>query len=273
MAGPLVALLARATAAMRGVAAGNAARAGAGQAAQQAAAAAQAQQAREAMRQGVRMAQEAAYSRQQARQSGTDGSLATTFNQAKGAMAYGMRTGDSAAIEVGISKFLELAKRVSPIPGLFVALAVAVALLPKKLAQFGSALLESRRNLAEMNGGYAVSYARLDAQRFGRSVRLAGMTSGSTAQLAAATSRLEDKLLPFAAAGINLLNKIVAGMENATTFGITLLEAAAKIDVRLTLIKIAIDKLNKETGATTNHLTELTNRVADGMLSGRRWKK
>ena len=272
MAGPLIALLARATVAMRGVAAGNAARAGAGQAAQQAASAARAQQAREAMRQGVRLAQEAAHSRQQARASGTDGSLGTLYNQAKGAMAYGMRTGDGAAIEAGLAKFVELGKRVAPIPAMFLALGVALALLPKKLAQFGSSLLESRRNLAEMNGGYATTFARLDAQRFGRSVRLAGMTSGSTAQLAAATSRLEEKLLPYAAASVNLLSKLVAGLETVATGWVTIFEYAAKFDIRLALIQRGIEKLNEDKAATTGHLTDLTNNIANGGLSGRRWK-
>lgn len=273
MAGPLLALLARATVAMRGVAAGNAARAGAGQAAQQAAAAAQAQQAREAMRQGVRMAQEAAHSRQQARASGTDGSLTTTFNQAKGALAYGMKTGDSAAIEVGLSRFIEVGKKIAPLPAAIVATAVAFALLPKKLSDFASSLLESRRQFAEVNGSYAVTFAKLDAQKFGRSVRLAGMTSGTTSKLADTTSQLQDRLVPYAAGAVNILNVVLTNVEKMVMIQMTIIEKLSYFSPVAKAIEAAAKKLEADQQSQNSHLLSLTERIAGGMLSERRWKK
>ena len=58
---------------------------------------------------------------------------------------------------------------------------------------------------------------RLDADRFGRNMRLAGMTSASTARLTAAQSRAEDAALPAKAAIDNAVNHILAGLLDFST--------------------------------------------------------
>jgi hypothetical protein len=91
-----------------------------------------------------------------------------------------------------------------------IGLVAVLALLPKKLRDLANELVEARRGLAEINGAQAINFARLDMQRFGRNVTFAQRTAGSTGDLTRSLSKLEDRLAPYGAAAVNLLNMLVA---------------------------------------------------------------
>lgn len=89
-----------------------------------------------------------------------------------------------------------------------------VARFPDELQKFGDALVQARRHLAEFSGSTSYSYARLDAERYFRTSRMALQTSGSTAALTRAQSRLEDALMPSMVVLTNFVNRLVAAVEN-----------------------------------------------------------
>lgn len=259
----LAALAARAAVVVRGVAAGT----------QTATAAARAAQATNAARTGYRAAQEATHAAEVARAAGKDKSLSTLFNQAKGALAHANRSGSFESYELAARKFGEVAQKLSGFAKALTGGIVGLLLLPKVVKTVANAMLEYQRPLAEVNGNIAATYARLGAQRFQRTTRLAGMTSGSTAILARETSRLEEKLLPYAATAINLLNKFIALNERALVIGMTIVEKVSPFVPGLAQVKEAIQKLNEEEKKSSQGLVQFSRDLAAGGLSGRRWKK
>jgi hypothetical protein len=102
--------------------------------------------------------------------------------------------------------------------------ALALVTLPGKLKDFGAAVLEARRSLAEYSGDITNSLVKLEHDRFGRNIRLASATSGSTQGLAEAQSKLEERLLPYQAAGINTLNRMLAGVEIVAETGVRIFD-------------------------------------------------
>lgn len=88
-----------------------------------------------------------------------------------------------------------------------------ISTLPKKLKDFGESVLESQRHLSHWNAGINNSFAVLDAERLGRNIKLANATSGSASGLAKSQSKLEESLLPVQIRANNLLNNILAAIE------------------------------------------------------------
>lgn len=100
---------------------------------------------------------------------------------------------------------------------------LALVELPARLRDFGASVLEARRGLAEYNGQISNAFARLEFERFGRTVRVAAGTSQSTEGLAAAQSRFEEKMLMYQSAGINVMNR---GLQAALVTADTLIRIA-----------------------------------------------
>lgn len=126
----------------------------------------------------------------------------------------------------GMANTVSGVSKVSPGMGLMMKLAtilpaviIAFAALPKKIRDFGDAILQAQRPLAEYNGRIASAFARLDANRLGRTMQLGRMTSASTVSLAKSLNQLEQKLLPLVATGVNLLNRIASATVTATGWG------------------------------------------------------
>ena len=137
------------------------------------------------------------------------------------------------------------------------ALGLATGGLVRVIKAWGTSLAESRRPLAEFNGGVAAAFARLDAQRIGRNVSLGRMTRGSTENLTRNLSKLEDRLLPYAAIGIKTMNYIAA-----TLLGIA--DTAVSIAESIPGVKMAIDKLAGDDKKGSDALLDLSRALSRG---------
>ena len=132
----------------------------------------------------------------------------------------------------------------------------------RRLDEFGKGLVEARRPLAELHGGIAASVARLDADRYGRSMRLASMTSGSAGYQTRSQSRLEEATLKTNAAIENLKNRVVGAMENVAA-GIV-----EKIS-RMQVVSRLLDWLAGPMDDKENHLIEFGKKLASGDFNRR----
>ncbi len=132
--------------------------------------------------------------------------------------------------------------------------------LPGRIRDFGSAVLEARRGLAEYNGQIANAFTKLEFERFGRNIRLGGMTSKSTEGLAGAQSNLEEKLLVYQAAGMNTLNRIAEFAEGGAGGAIGVLEHMNF------LVPVVVKWLAGEDKAVPTVLNDLAIRIASGEM-------
>lgn len=103
--------------------------------------------------------------------------------------------------------------------GAVTAVAMEMATLPAKFRDLGASVLEASRQMSYLNGSIASAYARLDAERFRRNVRIASETSGSTKRLTESQNRLEEAMRPGQVALTNLGNNALAKLQDlGTTF-------------------------------------------------------
>lgn len=133
--------------------------------------------------------------------------------------------------------------------------------LPERLKQFGAGLVEGQRHLKDYSGQLSIAYARLDVERFQRSVRTAAATADSTERLTQAQSRLEEAKRPLEDLTTNVVNEITAGLANAVATGI-----------ERTLGPV-IQAANRFLGISTSGtiespLADLTRAIASGRFSG-----
>lgn len=101
--------------------------------------------------------------------------------------------------------------------GAVTAVASEMVTLPAKFRDLGASVLEASRNMSQLNGSLASAYARLDAERFRRNVRIASETSGSTKRLTESQNRLEEALRPGQVALTNLGNNALAALQDLAT--------------------------------------------------------
>jgi hypothetical protein len=147
-------------------------------------------------------------------------------------------------------------------------LLTSLASMPRLLRDFGAGLVENRRHLAALNGGMAAAVARLEAERFGRDVNLAGMTQRSGSRQTQSQSRLEEATLPWQAAGQNLKNNIASGFQNA---GAWLLEHFNKLPVVKEMLDyLANEKAKNGTAGNLGPLGDFSKAIADGKYNGTR---
>lgn len=141
-------------------------------------------------------------------------------------------------------------------------LAVAMLTLPAQVRDFGASVVEARRQLVEYNGTIANAMTRLEHDRFGRNIRLAAATSASTEGLVESQSRLEEKLMPYMAAGVNALNRLVQGTEVAVTTAVTMLEMIKPLETAAIKWLGGVDKKDPPEAG----LAELARNIAQGKL-------
>jgi len=110
--------------------------------------------------------------------------------------------------------------------GAITAVASEMVTLPAKFRDLGASVLEASRNMSQLNGSLASAYARLDAERFRRNVRIASETSGSTRRLTESQNRLEEAMRPGQVALTNLGNNVLSGLQDLAT---TVVEAMQPI--------------------------------------------
>lgn len=91
--------------------------------------------------------------------------------------------------------------------------------IPKKIKDFGDALIENRRALLDYNGSIAETVARLDANRIQRNIQLASGTAQSSRYQSEAHDRLESALLPTITAITNATNRIIGALEHVMASG------------------------------------------------------
>jgi hypothetical protein len=144
------------------------------------------------------------------------GRMVQNFGSAK----MNVRQGNMGAAAMDAGKIgLDVAKPM-------IAAGVALATFPKIAKEFGAAVIESRRALAEYNAVHSVALGRLEIGRFSRQVRTGAATGGSFRNLTQSQNRLEEKLLPYQIMGINLLNRVVTLLTNMAVSGVNAAEGA-----------------------------------------------
>ena len=105
-----------------------------------------------------------------------------------------------------------------------------LATMPGRLKDFGAGLIESQQHLVGYSGQMAAATQRLRGDRIRRDVRLAGATGGSVADLSKTQSRMEERLLPYAAAYRNTLNRVMIHALNIADAGLTVVELLSPIN-------------------------------------------
>jgi len=142
--------------------------------------------------------------------------------------------------------------------------------LPAIVRDLGNSLIEAKRKFAELNGAIAVSVGMLDAQRFGRSVRMAAATAGSTRSLTQAQSRLEERLLPYQVTMSNALNKLLIVATTIAEGILTGWELMGEMPVIGDAAKAVVKWINKGGNADDKQpLKQLASDIASGKYSGR----
>lgn len=97
------------------------------------------------------------------------------------------------------------------------AFTLALVAIPKLVQRWGDALIESRRDLAELDGRIASSYAQLDIQRFRQNVETARDTGGSSARVAQEMAELHRSLQPLRELKATLENALAIAAVNVAT--------------------------------------------------------
>lgn len=141
---------------------------------------------------------------------------------------------------------------------------------PAIVRDLGNSLIEAKRKFTELNGAIAVSVGMLDAQRFGRSVRLAAATAGSTRSLTQAQSRLEERLLPYQVTMSNAMNKLLIVASTIAEGMLNGWELLAEMPILGDAAKAVVKWLNKgANGDEKQPLKQLAEDIASGKYSGR----
>lgn len=141
-----------------------------------------------------------------------------------------------------------------------------VSLIPiiKTLQIVGSGLIESQRRHVAYNATIASAVATLDFERLNQSIEFARRTSTSTQSLTQSQARLEQAMLPGQAAAKNLIQDIVASLQQTAAIGIESANIVAEGAVeRLKNAKIDTrSNLGVGLGIAQNMLGILADRVA-----------
>jgi len=132
-------------------------------------------------------------------------------------------------------------------------LVTAAAASVRALHNFSSQLSESQRYLEQYNGTIAVSFARLEMDRIGRSIKTGQATAESTKYNNEALSRLEDAMMPYQNLWTNAVQNITGAIAD---LGADVLNAIAE---GVTAMTFGMVDLTKKTMNNDNFISNLAN--------------
>lgn len=192
------------------------------------------------------------------------GSAQTNFK--KGNNVDGMM--DSLKVVGDVGK--PLAKGMAILGAATAGTAITIAMLPKLIKDWGASLIESKRYLEEHSAAHSIAIGRLDIARFNRNVRLGAATSGTFSNMTRSQNKLEERLLPYQIASVNLLTRMVTLLSEMAVAGIDTAEfthemakGASRNYLVLDLIRQAIVG-NGAGGVQNNPLADLAVGMARG---------
>jgi hypothetical protein len=127
------------------------------------------------------------------------------------------------------NSLIKLAGKVGTAAAAVTGLVIGIVKLPKLIAGWGEAILESQKPLQAFNVSIATAFARLEYQRYRLAYRTGVATSGTTGMLAGSIEEFREEFQPLKEAAIRFFNVAGAAAVKSATYAVQGRQAAGAL--------------------------------------------